>query len=278
MNKNTEYEKFAQEIYQELANSQGITTEVKHNIKLTGKSGQKHQIDVYWEYTKDGIQHNVIIECKNYKKEVSIGKVRDFSGLLCDLENVSGIMITKVGYQKGAKKYADYYGINLKELRAPNGEECIIGKTHVDITVGIRRVLFLPDEEWCKVNNVNTSQLKDFLLFFSQPDDTWIEDGYLPLSIIGKDIVNESGKSIKTFDELEKNLPESSEYTYNFENAYVNSRNLGKVKIRAVKYINIKEEKDIDISIDARDITKAILKDAINGEIVFFMKKDIDYQ
>ena len=114
MNQNIEYERFTQEVYQELINARGITTSVKHDVKLIGKSGQKHQIDVYWEYSINGIQHKVAIECKNYKKEIPIGKVRDFYGLLSDLADVSGIMITKVGYQKGAKKYADYYRINLK--------------------------------------------------------------------------------------------------------------------------------------------------------------------
>lgn len=73
MNQNIEYERFTQEVYQELINARGITTSVKHDVKLIGKSGQKHQIDVYWEYSINGIQHKVAIECKNYKKEIPIG-------------------------------------------------------------------------------------------------------------------------------------------------------------------------------------------------------------
>ena len=96
MNQNIEYEKFTQKIYQELINARGISTSVKHDVKLIGRSGQKHQIDVYWEYSINGIQHKVAIECKNYKKEIPIGKVRDFYGILSDLTDVSGIMITKV--------------------------------------------------------------------------------------------------------------------------------------------------------------------------------------
>ena len=48
MNPNTEYEKFAQEVYRELAKTDVVKTiDVKHNILLTGRSGRKHQIDVY---------------------------------------------------------------------------------------------------------------------------------------------------------------------------------------------------------------------------------------
>ena len=46
-----EYEKFAQEVYQKLVNAYVVkSTEVRHDIRILGKSGQKHQIDVYWEY------------------------------------------------------------------------------------------------------------------------------------------------------------------------------------------------------------------------------------
>lgn len=101
MNPNTEYPKFAREIYQGLMNPKGIQTiEVKNNIRLKGIYGQQHQVDVCWEYQIDGIEHRIVIECKNYNTAVPIGKVRDFYGLLADLTNVSGIMITKVGYQQ----------------------------------------------------------------------------------------------------------------------------------------------------------------------------------
>lgn len=93
MNPNTEYEKFAQGIYQGLINAEGIhTIDVKHNIKLTGRSGQEHQIDVYWEYEIAGVKQKVAIECKNYNSAVPIGKTRDFYGLLADLISVSCII------------------------------------------------------------------------------------------------------------------------------------------------------------------------------------------
>ena len=62
-NANIEYEKFAQEVYQELVNADVVkSTEVRHDIKILGKSGQKHQIDVYWEYyTKLLLSAKIII-------------------------------------------------------------------------------------------------------------------------------------------------------------------------------------------------------------------------
>lgn len=124
MNQNSEYERFTQEIYQQLVNLDVVrTTKVRHDVKLEGRSGQKHQIDVYWEYVIAGNKHRVAIECKNYNTLVPIGKVRDFKGVLDDLNGVNGIMVTKVGYQEGAKKYAQEYGISLKELQRREAEQ-----------------------------------------------------------------------------------------------------------------------------------------------------------
>lgn len=79
MNQNTEYERFTQEIYQQLVNTDVVkATQVLHDVKLEGRSGQKHQIDVYWEYEVAGNKHKVAIECKNYNRPVPISVVQNF--------------------------------------------------------------------------------------------------------------------------------------------------------------------------------------------------------
>lgn len=266
MNQNTEYEKFAQEIYQELINSQGIDTiDVKHNVRLHGKSGQKHQIDVYWEYKINGVEHKVIIECKNYNSEISIGKVRDFYGLLSDLTNVSGIMVTKVGYQKGAKKYADYYGIYLRELRPPHEkDDCIVGEITIHNEVNITRPLFYPDNDWAKINNI------DWGLYMSRFDgygDAWGQDGYFPLMPIkGNKIYDDQQQVITTLRELSEKKPQKIE----FNNAYIDTYPFGRVKIKAIKYTNCETREQKMFSLDARNVVKAILKDALSDKIMFF--------
>lgn len=275
MNLNTEYERFAREIYQKLINAEGINTiTVKHNVKLTGKSGQQHQIDVYWEYQIDGVMHKVIIECKNYNATVSIGKVRDFYGLLADLTNVSGIMVTKMGYQAGAKAYACYYGINLKELRAPTLENAIIGEIQIHTQIARRRRLFLIDKQWAESNNINLESLENWYAEISRCDGELRNDGYFPLEIsTGASILNKKRQRISTFDELENKLFEDNEHIFNFEDAYVDTHYCGQMKINAVKYVSNKTQEKKIFAIDARNIIKAILKDALSGEIMFFDKK-----
>lgn len=284
MNLNIEYEKFTQEVYQELVNTDVVkTTEVKHNIKLTGKSGQEHQIDVYWEYEIAGVGHKVAIECKNYNSAVPIGKVRDFFGVLYDLNNVAGIMVTKIGYQEGAKKFASYYGINLMELRTPNEGEGIIGETILNFDIQVRHRLFLVDEEWAKANNLNFQRYKDNLDFMRnldepprKPNIQWSNSTHIPLETKDEKIRDGKGQTITTLDELDRKLPENfekdSDFTFNFQDAYVDTTYWGPVKIKEVKYTHERRNQTTVISIDAHDFIKAILKDAKSGEIKLIAK------
>ena len=270
MNPNIEYEKFTQEIYQELVNADVLkTTCVQHNVKLKGRSGQEHQIDVYWEYEIAGTKQKVAIECKNYNKTVGIAKVRDFYGVLCDLNNVAGIMVTKVGYQKGAKEYASEYGISLKELRTPNLGEAIIGEVEMNFNISVRRCLFLVDADYAETDKFSVYQYKR-RLDFMRIDRTsrWINATHIPLELIDRNIINSNGTTITTLEKIEKELPKDSDsdIVFKYEDAYVNTR-WGKIKINEIKYeYEYKNEKKI-IAIDAQDFVKAILKDALNGEI-----------
>ena len=278
MNPNIEYEKFTQEIYQELVNTDVLkATKVLHNIKLKGKSGQEHQIDVYWEYEIAGNKHKVAIECKNYNQTEAIGKVRDFFGALYDLIDVKGIMVTKVGYQKGAKEYASYYGIDLKELRTPNPGEAIIGEIEHHFNTAIRHCLFLINEDYAETEKFSITQYKhrlDLIRFDRTPK--WIYSTHIPLELVDRDITDSNGNITTTLEEIEKGLPKDSgsDIVFKYEDAFVNTR-WGKIKIKEIKYeYEYKNEKKI-IAIDAQGFVKAILKDALNGDVKFIANKEV---
>jgi hypothetical protein len=242
MNTNTEYELFTQEVYQLLATYKGFeSSSVQHNVKLKGKSGLEHQIDVYWEYKKDGIGHRVAIECKNYSYGVSIGKVRDFYGVISDLENVKGIMVTTVGYQKGAKQYADFYGISLKELRAPKDEETIIGELDIKWDINGTHQLFLVDEEWASKHKFDMASYRERLNFCRiKRDNKWSEYNHLPLNIVDELIRDKNGKVITSIDEIKKRSPDkrpnNNTVIYCLENSYVQMKYWGLVKINEVMF------------------------------------------
>ena len=278
MNPNIEYEKFTQEIYQELVNADVLkTTDVQHNVKLKGRSGQEHQIDVYWEYEIAGTKQKVAIECKNYNKTVGIAKVRDFYGVLHDLNNVAGIMVTKVGYQKGAKEYASEYGISLKELRTPNPGEAIIGEVEMNFDISVRRCLFLVDADYAETDKFSVTKYKHFLDWMSlNNESSWINATHIPLELIDRNIINSNGTTITTLEKIEEELPEDSDsdIVFKYDDAFVNTR-WGKIKINEIKYeYKYTNEKKI-IAIDAQDFVKAILKDALNGEIKLIANRGV---
>ncbi|WP_296000613.1 hypothetical protein [uncultured Alistipes sp.] len=83
-------------------------------------------------------------------------------------------------------------------------------------------------------------------------------------------ICDKNGIPIVSFDKLEDKLPSENtepEYIFNFEDAYVDTWNMGRVKIKKVKYVFIQEREKKVFDIDARYFIKAILKDVLNGEI-----------
>ena len=184
MNPNTEFELFTRRIYQRLVNNDVLKpTLVQHNVKLKGKSGCEHQIDVYWEYEIAGNKHRVAIECKNYNSQVEIGNVRDFKGVLEDLNNVNGIMVSAQGYQSGAKKYAEEYGISLKELRKPKCDESI-GEIAINTNANIRHCLFLIDKEWATNKGFDLHSYRERLDSLALNDTgKWKKASHLPLEI-----------------------------------------------------------------------------------------------
>ena len=123
-NEAIQYEQLTQSIYQAILQNEACNNiQVEHNIELTGRSGVAHQIDVLWRFRQAGIEHIVLIECKNYASNLTLEKVRNFFGVLHDIGNAQGIIVTKTGYQSGAAKFANYYGIGLKVLRKPNDND-----------------------------------------------------------------------------------------------------------------------------------------------------------
>lgn len=91
---------------------------------------------------------------------------------------------------------------------------------------------------------------------------------HIPLELNNGYIIDASGKRIASLDEIEATLPENSDtdIIFNYEDAYVNTR-WGLIKINEVKYEYEKKNHKRTISIDAKGFVKAILKDAINGDI-----------
>jgi hypothetical protein len=276
MNTNTEYEKFTQEVCERLALYQGISSSVQHNVKLKGKSGLEHQVDVFWEYEKDGNVHRVAIECKNYNQKISIGRVRDFFGVLYDVGNIKGVMACKKGYQEGAKKFADYYNITLEELREPQEGETIIGEFDWHFEADVTRCLFLVDEEWAQSHKFDIQgyrEKQDMLSF--NGTKRWSKSTHLSLDRTDDFIRDAKGKVLRSIDDFHKRVPDkqpdANTDIYCLKDSYVNNKYWGLMKINEIKFERENIRDDKTYAIDAGVFAKAILKDALNGDKMVVM-------
>jgi|TARA_R100000027_G_scaffold64438_1_gene57924 hypothetical protein len=263
---NIEYEKLTQEIYQAINSAEGVKNiEVKHNIKLAGKSGCNHQIDVYWEFEMMGEKHRVAIECKNYSKEVSVGRVRDFFGVLHDVGNVKGIFITKKGYQSGAVKFGEHYGISLKELRFPSQSDWE-GRVK---DIGIKMSVFSTD---IKQRNIDIDM--DWLF----KNTAYKEGDQVDLSGMADDIkiVDAEGNSITDFHTIESALPHewkeevTRTHEEKFTDAFLKSPKGELFKINGISYVyDVNSETEESVT-EGERIAKAILRDVTSGNIKFY--------
>ena len=277
MNTNTEYEKFTRELCERLALYKGLlSSSVQHNVKLKGKSGFEHQVDVLWEYEKDGEVHRVAIECKNYNQKIPIGRVRDFFGVLYDIGNIKGIMACKEGYQDGAKKFADYYGISLKELRAPKDGETIIGELYMQFKTDVIHRLFLINEEWAAKRGFDINRHRENMTMWSmQNREKWRNATHLPLSTVDDNIRDADGRVLMSIEELKKKAPDKhpDENTniYCFEDAYVKNEYCGLMKIDEIMFEREYSKDEQTYSIDAGRFVRAILADALGEEKMVIM-------
>lgn len=261
-----EYELLAKSIYEALLHKDGVTTEVKHNVILKGKAAE-HQIDVYWEYMMAETLFRVAIECKNYNSRVTIGKVRDFHSVLNDIGNIQGIMVSRKGFQSGAKEYAKHYGINLKEIREPEDADwegrlkTIVMKMKI-ITTRIRARKINIDDTWMRNNDALPKGTTIQLQINDTNDNIWLIDNL--------------GNKISNFYQLDEKLPtdmraaENVVYKYEFDNAFLENTEGIKFKVSSIEYVyDVIESAMPDIVIDGTKTAKAIIKDALNGSIKF---------
>lgn len=104
-------EQQVQQVYASLLNMKDEGVVVGNSVLMTGKSGLKHEIDVYYEFVRAGIRHRVAIECKDWKTAVSKGHILEFESKLRDVGNLTGVVVSRHGYQSGADVFARHADI-----------------------------------------------------------------------------------------------------------------------------------------------------------------------
>lgn len=92
---------------------------VEKNVKITGKSGRKRQIDVLITGKIGPFTVKINVEAKNHKRKVGIAKVDEVLGKLEDTGLDIGVIVSSAGFDAGAKAAAVSSKIQLVEPLTP---------------------------------------------------------------------------------------------------------------------------------------------------------------
>ena len=115
-----DYEELVKDIYQALGQANGVTIECwGSSCQVEGPPGVFHQVDVLTNHS-DGIhQYRTAISCKNWNARVGLPVVRDFAQIVQEANLNKGIIVSKMGFTRPAKSFAESKNIGLVELRKP---------------------------------------------------------------------------------------------------------------------------------------------------------------
>ncbi|HHX69870.1 MAG TPA: restriction endonuclease [Gallicola sp.] len=272
MKQGTEYEIFVEQVYQLLKEDKKYTIDTKRNLIIKGKSGADHEIDVYWEFSYHGKVYKTAIECKDYKTAISKGKIQEFYGKLIDLpEKYEGVFATKIGYQKGAKKYANQYNIDalvINELTEDNFPEGYIRQINFQLNIVgnyLTDINFEFDKEWIK----NNCDLPFKAHIMASGDNILIEDETNKIYNSFNQYVNTEG-IIKNREKIDN---DKSRVSIDIDNGFMidTTQNL-KLKILKINYVENHYSEEEEFTIDGLKFAFALIKRVSTGEFIFVKK------
>jgi len=115
------FERLTAEIFNALRNNPRYES-VDHDVMLPGKDGPR-QIDIVLRGKVGPVESLVIIECKDYNKNVSVEAVDKLHSVIQDVNAQQGILVSSKGFSKTAIQKAKRLGIQLFTAHKANTEK-----------------------------------------------------------------------------------------------------------------------------------------------------------
>jgi hypothetical protein len=113
------YEALTEQVFARLLAQGNVCAKVERDVTIEGKS-TKHQIDVTFEFVAGPVTYRTIVQCKDWASAVKQEQVLAFHAVLNDIPGQPrGIMVSRSGFQDGARSVAEHHRIQLYELREP---------------------------------------------------------------------------------------------------------------------------------------------------------------
>jgi hypothetical protein len=134
-----DFEERVRYIYDVLLNIDGEKVAVSRDVKLKGRDGLVHQFDVYYEFSRAGLDHRIAIECKDRSRPTEKDDVMAFRAKVSDVPGLEGVIVSARGYQSGAKKFATDNGLVALTM----GE---LPKSGDLLATRLERAVFPPEE------------------------------------------------------------------------------------------------------------------------------------
>lgn len=107
-----------EEIIERISVQLSPNSRVRRNVYLKDRTGiDEREFDVLIEVPAPFKNQLVAIECKDYKRSVSVDKVESFRTKLEDCQINQGIMIARKGFTEGSQRKAGHYNILLLSYR-----------------------------------------------------------------------------------------------------------------------------------------------------------------
>lgn len=206
------YEALTQQVFQRLlAQTGGICTKVERDVVLVGK-GTRHQVDVTFEFVAGPVRYRTIVQCKDWASAVKQEQVLAFREVLNDIPGQPrGIIVSRSGFQEGARRLAQHHGVVLYELREPRGDDWngLIRTTNVKFFVESPQfeVRLIPDQAWIREEGICLGVAPGTRVTVEPSSGTLVTDSgdtYDLRSGLAKYIPSESGESVRIqhrFDE-----------------------------------------------------------------------------
>ena len=136
-------EELTEELAGRLAAANAITTvRLERDVLLSGQA-TGNRIDVLWEFqSASGHLVRALFECRSYARRINQQALHSWRSIVDDVTQPGietiGVMVTTTGYQSGAQRIADSYGIVILELRTPIERDLANRCSSVGFTVHVR--------------------------------------------------------------------------------------------------------------------------------------------
>jgi hypothetical protein len=166
-NTSRDYELFTKDFFERrLKQQMNYDVPVLHQATLKGKDVEPYIIDLHYELEIVGGQILTLIECKYWNYKVQRRNVNDFRTVICDVGAHKGIIVTKIGFDKGAIRVAKKNKIGLFKLTE---EEFFIHSSWTETQDNLNKTYELLQSEQ------SATELKGTFsgLFFSDDTSLW---------------------------------------------------------------------------------------------------------